>query len=125
MQAHGISPGQHENFGGVDNVHTSTSLHYARRLGRSSMSLALDVNDNDVRDTWWRHLNHRIRPSSEAQTLTWLYKKILRTARRNRWPLNEMFYGSYGFMREYGYGVNHAISGHATHLHVGWDRQTW
>ena len=112
MQERGFSPGEHPKFGGVDPVHTSTSLHYKAQ--------ALDVNDFDVRDD---HMPF----DDEHEALAWLFKKILRVAQKH-WPksvLDEMFHDDKGFIKERGFEHNHPIGGHAGHLHVGFQKKEW
>jgi hypothetical protein len=133
MLDHGITPSENRHFGGVARVHSSSSLHYqdfgnGKRYIRpdSQGELALDVNDNDVSDSWWRRLRRgewRIhKPRTEAETLEWLFKKIKKVSRDKGWPLDEMFFDRWGFRKETGYQNNTPISGHATHLHVGFYR---
>lgn len=111
MQDKGFSPGEHPKFGGVNPVHTSTSLHYK--------SLALDVNDRDVDDTVKGQFK------SEHEALKWLYGRILGVAEVQGWPLDEMFFNGWGFIKERGYDHNHAIGGHDGHLHVGFSKKEW
>lgn len=137
LQARGITPSEHRAFGGVDtDAHSKNSLHYQRvKDGRRYFpadkqgTLALDVNDNDVRNTAiWRLRRGQWRlwrPTSETDTLYYVYDRILRTAQQKGWPLNEMFFGNKGFRVETGYGSNRPIGGHATHLHVGFDKARW
>lgn len=119
MQERGFSPGEHPAFGGVSNTHTrgatsspnDDSLHYSQR--------ALDVNDRDVDDTV------RGQFSSEAESLKWLYGRILTAAEAHRWPLDEMFFDGLGFIKERGFDHNHPIGGHDGHLHVGFTTPSW
>lgn len=125
MQKQGFTPGENAHFGRVHAVHTSTSLHYKRmRNGvptkRQDLqgNLALDVNDNDVKDD-------KMPFDDEGEALRWLYEKILSVARARKWPLDEMFHGNKGFIKEKGYGHNHPISAHDHHLHVAFYKARW
>lgn len=127
LQSKGITPSQNSKIGRVDMVHTSTSLHYRENHGNgirlapnSQGDLAIDVNDNDVGDD-----NFAARVFSESTALKIVFYRTKRMAKRKHWCLNEMFFADLGFMKEYGYGVNHPVSGHSTHLHVGFDNETF
>lgn len=111
MLEKGFSPGEHPKFGGVHPVHTATSLHYK--------GLALDVNDRDVQDTAKGQFKN------ETEALKWLYFRILGAAEHLGWPIDEMFFDGFGFIKEQGFDVNHAIGGHADHLHVGFKKDKW
>lgn len=115
MQSKGFSPGEHPQFGGVHPVHTSTSLHYK--------GLALDVNDRDVRDTLMGNRPGQFK--TEVAALRWLYGRILGVAEAKKWPLDEMFFDGFGFIKERGYDHNHPIGGHDGHLHVGFWKGKW
>ena len=131
IQSKGMSPGEHPQFGGVHEVHTQGSLHYGgcrseeerKRLRRAGK--ALDVNDNSVEDTMSRRVRKRLGIYTEHDSLKWLYKRILKVAQEEGWPLDECFFNGYGFIKERGYGVNHAIGGHENHLHVGFTKVRW
>ena len=125
MQEKGFSPGENALFGTVHAVHTSSSLHYSVVSGGKVVKkanlqgrLALDVNDNDVDDD-------ALPFDDEGEALRWLYSKILEVARIYHWPLDEMFHGARGYIKERGYAHNHAISGHDHHLHVGFYKEKW
>jgi lysozyme len=132
LERNGISPSQNKHFGAVG-THSSASWHY--RLRDHSLAadrqgeLAIDVNDNDVTDTRLKHRGRLFRPRSEAETLTWLYKRIARVSRRKGWPLAEMFFNGGGRVRGYkadqGWGRNVTVSGHETHLHAAWTKFEW
>jgi len=132
LKQNGISPSQNKHFGAVG-THSSASWHY--RLSDGSFAadrqgeLAIDVNDNDVTDTRLKRGGRLSRPRSEAETLTWLYKKIARVSRRQGWPLTELFFNGGGRGRGYkarsGWGVNVTVSGHETHLHAAWSQFKW
>lgn len=89
-------------------VHSETSLHYELR--------ALDINYRAGAGRW----------ESEGEALRWLYKKVLRYRRFHpRFPLDEMFFNGYGFIKERGVGVNWPILHHEDHLHVGFTVRRW
>lgn len=125
MQERGFSPGEHPKFGGVHNVHTDGSLHYGgasneqERAAKNLPGLALDVNDRDVSDTVKGQFD------SESDSLKWLYGRILGIAEALDWPLDEMFFANWGYIKERGYANNHAIGGHTGHLHVGFTKPRW
>ena len=125
MQLKGYSPGEHPRFGGVHDVHTPGSLHYGKARNEAERQrlkfpgLALDVNDRDVTDT------RKGQFKSEGEALKWLYMRILQVADDFDWPLDEMFFDGYGFIKERGFDFNHAITGHDGHLHVGFERKDW
>lgn len=140
----GLSPGENFYFGGVNPVHVGAhtswaSLHYHRwnlgTLGQKRSDgtpqgdLAIDLNDRDVSDDTFHRLirgQWRIwRPSSETEALKFIYGRIHTVARKRHWPLYEMFFDSLGFMQSLGYDVNHAITGHDDHLHVGFSKSSW
>lgn len=123
LQGMGLTPSEHPRFGGVHDVHTKGSLHYGgaddvadmRRLGLKGR--AIDVNDNDPIDDRFRQ---GFRNENEA--LTFLYFKLLHAAARFGWPLDEMFFGGFGYIKEEGppdEAPNHPIGGHDDHLHIG------
>ena len=114
LQEQGISPGEHSKFGGVHPVHTTGSLHYR--------DLALDVNDRGIDDTL---IAGRRGFDTEHEVLRWLYGRILGVAEANGWPLDEMFFNGFGFIKERGFDHNHPITGHDGHLHVGFTRAEW
>lgn len=125
MQEKGFTPGENALFGGVHPVHTSSSLHYSvvksgKVVKQANLQgrLALDVNDNDVRDD-------RLPFDNEGEALRWLFSKLLEVARIYHWPLDEMFHAGRGFIKERGYGHNHPISNHENHLHVGFFKESW
>lgn len=107
MQRQGYTVGEGPGrFGPVDpDAHTPGSLHYVGR--------ALDVN-------------HGASGPEEHTRLKALYDRILTYRRHHpKFPLDEMFYDGFGFLKELGPGVNHAISGHDTHLHIGVTVKRW
>ena len=114
MQKRGISTSEHPAFGGVtQGAHGNNSLHFR--------GLALDVNDRDVRDTKLGP----IKIVSEQQALRLLFRRIKRVARKKGWPLNEMFFDKWGFIKEKGFEQNHPEDNHEGHLHVGFDKDSW
>jgi hypothetical protein len=123
LQSKGITPSEHPEFGGVHDVHTKGSLHYggganvAEMKSRGLVGRALDVNDNDPLDDKFRKDFH-----TEKDALTFLYFRLLHGAAKNNWPLDELFFGGFGYIKEEGKpGVapNHPITGHDDHLHIG------
>lgn len=95
-------------YGPVDpDAHVATSLHY------KDPSQAYDVNFGSS-------------GPDENEALRELYRRVLRFKRRHpRFPLDEMFFNGFGYMKEYGVDVNHPIEGHDTHLHVGFSVYQW
>ena len=92
-------------FGPVNQVHAPGSLHYKDQ--------AFDVNYGGGGE--WE---------TEREALLWLYQFILQfRVKHPRWPLDEMFFDGRGYLKEYGPTVNHPITGHDTHLHIGWERK--
>ena len=78
---------------------------------------ALDVNDNDPMDDKFRK-DFR----TEKEALTFLYFRLLNAAEKFNWPLDEMFFDGFGYIKEDGKpgdARNHPIAGHDDHLHVG------
>jgi hypothetical protein len=123
LQGVGITPSEHPAFGGVHDVHTKGSLHYGRAADVADMQrqglegLAIDVNDLDPMDDRFREDF-----PTEKQALTFLYFRILEAAARFDWPLDEMFFDGFGYIKEQGppnEAPNHPIGGHETHLHIG------
>lgn len=95
-------------FGPIDpDAHSDTSLHYSNR--------ALDINFR-TGERW----------SNEQEALKWLYRKTLRFKKGNRaWPLDELFFNGFGYIKELGTSVNHPISNHEDHLHIGFTIKVW
>lgn len=107
-------------------------MHYRRGNKDSGVrddlqgDLALDVNDRDVRDTsfyrlrrgHWRMWN----PQTEHEALMFAYEKILSTAKKKDWPLEEVFFDGKGSIIEEQHDRNHPIGGHDTHMHVAFYR---
>ncbi len=129
LQSKGITPSEHPEFGGVHDVHTKGSLHYGGGVDVADMTRrrlkgrALDVNDISPLDDKFRK---QFRTETEA--LTFLYFKLLNGASRFNWPLDEMFFNGFGYIKEGGKpGVapNHPITGHDDHLHVGMTRASF
>ncbi len=125
----GITPSEHPEFGGVHDVHTKGSLHYGGGIDVADMTRrrlkgrALDVNDISPLDDKFRK---QFRTETEA--LTFLYFKLLNGAAKFTWPLDEMFFNGFGYIKEEGKpGVapNHPITGHDDHLHVGMTRASF
>ena len=123
LRSMGITPSEHPSFGGVHDVHTTGSLHYggandvADMERRGLPGRALDVNDNDPMDD---RFSRDFR--SEKEALTFLYFKLLDAAAEFDWPLDEMFFGGFGNMKEQGKpgeAPNHPIADHDDHLHIG------
>jgi hypothetical protein len=123
LQGKGITPSEHPAFGGVHDAHTKGSLHYggaddvADMERRGLEGRALDVNDLDPMDDKFRRDFRR-----EKEALTFLYFRLLGAAARFDWPLDEMFFGGFGYIREQGEpdaAPNHPIGGHESHLHIG------
>ncbi len=110
MQKQGLDVSEGPDpFGPISpTAHVPTSLHYQRQ--------AFDVNYYG-QGGW----------ATEFDALKWLYHEILRVERRNpkRWPLDELFFNGWGYIKEYGTDVNHPIGGHDNHLHVGFKAKTW
>jgi hypothetical protein len=58
---------------------------------------ALDVNDNDpMDDSFRRHFRN------EKEALTFLYFRLLNAAAMFDWPLDEMFFNGFGYIKEQG-----------------------
>lgn len=123
LQAKGITPSEHPVFGGVHDVHTTGSLHYGGATNVADMKVrkldgrALDVNDNDPIDDRFRKEFR-----TEREALTFLYFRLLSAAERFDWPLDEMFFAGFGYIKEEGKpgaAPNHPIGGHDNHLHIG------
>lgn len=126
LQSKGITPSEHPDFGGVHDVHTKGSLHYggganvADMKSRGLEGRALDVNDNDpLDDKFSKDFN------TEKDALTFLYFRLLHAAGKNNWPLDELFFNGFGYIKEQGQpgaAPNHPITGHDDHLHIGMTR---
>lgn len=123
LQGKGLTPSEHPDFGGVHDVHTKGSLHYggaddvAQMERRGLEGRALDVNDLDPIDDRFRK-DFR----NEREALTYLYFKLLHAAARFDWPLDELFYRGFGYIKEEGNPAdapNHPVGGHEDHLHIG------
>ena len=123
LQTKGITPSEHPDFGGVHDGHTTGSLHYGRAANVADMKarrlkgLALDVNDNDPMDDRFRK-DFR----NEREALTFLYFRLLKAAEKFNWPLDEMFFNGFGYIKEKGEpgsAPNHPETGHDNHLHIG------
>lgn len=134
LRRHGLTPSENRTFGGVDPVHSATSLHYQKdRKGSFAPdkqgNLALDVNDISVVDTAFYRLRRGHwrfwKPQTEAAALGYAFDRLLATARTKGWPLDEMFFHQRGFRIETGFGANTPISGHDGHLHVGFQNSEW
>lgn len=95
-------------YGPIDqDAHSDTSLHY---LGR-----ALDINYRTGK-----------RWANEQEALTWLYNKTLNFKRNHfSWPLDELFFNGFGYIKEKGTRVNYPISDHDDHLHIGFTERSW
>jgi hypothetical protein len=129
LQDVGITPSEHPDFGGVHDGHTKGSLHYggaddvAQMQRRGLEGRALDVNDLDVADD---RFGSDFR--NEREALTFLYFRLLGAAGRFDWPLDELFFRGFGYVKEDGPpedAPNHPVPGHETHLHVGVTRATF
>lgn len=126
----GITPSEHRAYGRVG-THSSTSLHHQLKYKGNFApdrqgNLAIDANDNDVSsEKWSRKIRKKFNLYSEIAVLKYVYRRIKFVSRLKKWPLDEMFVDGLGFMVEYGYGKNHPIGGHDTHLHIGFSRSTW
>ena len=123
LRSMGITPSEHPRFGGVHDVHTKGSLHYGGAEDVADMERqglqgrALDVNDNDPMDDKFRR-DFR----TEREALTFLYFKLLSAAAQFNWPLDEMFFNGFGYVKEQGRpdeAPNHPITAHEDHLHIG------
>jgi hypothetical protein len=123
LQGVGLTPSEHPQFGGVHDTHTEGSLHYggarnvAQMTRRGFAGRAIDVNDHDPIDDRFRR-DFR----NEREALTFLYFKLLAAAGKFGWPLDEMFFNGFGYIKEEGapdVAPNHPITGHDTHLHIG------
>jgi hypothetical protein len=130
MQDCGLTPGENRLFGVVNPVHSETSLHYrefkagaVRPAANRQGTLAIDLNDRDVADDMKDGKAAGF--TSETEALDYVYSRIHTIAEDEGWPLNEMFFGRRGFIKETGYRANHPIGGHDTHLHVAFDKGTW
>ena len=122
LQSVGITPSEHPTFGGVHDVHTSGSLHYggapnvAEMRRRGLKGKALDVNDTDPLDDRFRK-DFR----TEREALQFLYFRLLHAAEKFGWPLDELFFGGFGYIKEEGRPTeapNHPVPNHENHLHV-------
>ena len=123
LRGTGITPSEHPRFGGVHDVHTKGSLHYGGADNVADMTRqglegrALDVNDNDPMDDQFRR-DFR----TEKEALTFIYFRLLHAAAQFDWPLDEMFFDGFGYIKEQGkpdVAPNHPITGHDDHLHIG------
>ncbi len=123
LQDKGLTPSEHPDFGGVHDVHAKGSLHYggaddvAHMVRRGLEGRALDINDVDPIDDKFRK-DFR----NETEALAFLYFRLLHAAARFDWPLDEMFFDGFGYIKELGgpgEAPNHPISGHDDHLHIG------
>jgi hypothetical protein len=125
MRSRGFTPGENAYVDRVDPVHGSTSLHYktivkgAVVFARDKQgNLAIDVNDNDVRDD-------KMPFDNEHEALLWLYNKMLTVfGPRGYDVLDEMFFNGLGFIHERPTN-NHPITGHDGHLHAGFKKLSW
>src|SRR5688500_18161023 len=86
MQEKGFIVSEHSAFGIVHRVHSESSLHYVDQ--------ALDVNHNV------HSANDAKEWATETEALKWLYRKLLQAAQNHKWPLDEMFFGDLGFLKE-------------------------
>src|SRR5919106_6463794 len=98
LQSEGVTPSQNKDFGPVGE-HTSTSLHFqldtkGNFAPNKQGNLALDVNDISVGDD---NFKEGTVIESEKDALTIIYHRILRVARAQDWPLDEMFFDGFGF----------------------------
>jgi hypothetical protein len=110
LEDRGFIVSEHPSFGKVHRVHSRGSLHYQGK--------ALDVNHNV-------HLANRGRDwDSEREALSWLYGHLLETAKKESWPLDELFFRNRGFLKETP-TKNHPVPGHDEHLHVGFFQKRW
>ena len=125
----GITPSEHPEFGGVHDVHTKNSLHYGGAVDVADMKRrglegrALDVNDNDPIDDEFRKAF-----GTEKEALTFIYFRLLNAAAKFDWPLDELFFDGFGYIKEQGEpddAPNHPISGHDNHLHIGVTQATF
>jgi hypothetical protein len=129
LQNKGITPSEHPDFGGVHDVHTEGSLHYggaanvAEMRRRRLKGRALDVNDVTPLDDKFRK-DFR----NEKEALTFLYFRLLHAADRLNWPLDELFFSGFGYIKEEGQpgdAPNHPVPHHEDHLHVGFTEATF
>ena len=84
---------------------------------------ALDVNDNDPIDDEFRKQFR-----TEKEGLTFVYFRLLHAAGKFEWPLDEMFFNGFGYIKEQGApgeAPNHPITGHDDHLHIGLTKATF
>src|SRR5918996_1203547 len=88
-------------------------------LDRASPGLkgkALDVNDTDPMDDGFRK-DFR----TEREALQFLYFRLLHAAEKFGWPLDELFFAGFGYIKEEGRPTeapNHPVPNHENHLHV-------
>ncbi len=96
-------------FGPVHSVHVEGSLHYVDR--------ALDIHYYPKTGSKW---------ATESAALNWLYRRTLQFKNSNTsFPLDEMFFNGFGYVKELRTSDNHPIGGHDSHLHVGWTKTDW
>jgi hypothetical protein len=129
LHSKGVTPSEHPDFGGVSDVHTKGSLHYGGGIDVADMKRrrlkgrALDVNDNSPLDDKFKKQFR-----NEKEALTFLYFRLLHGAARFNWPLDELFFNGFGYIKEDGKpgsARNHPITGHEDHLHIGVTRATF
>lgn len=140
LRERGISPGENAFAGVVNPVHTGTngewgSLHYrtvrdgrivvatkkmVRGVNTPQGTLAIDINDNDVRDDKFRRQFR-----TESECLTFLYHRFVAVFGPEGYDvLDEAFHGGFGFLKE-DPDRNHPISGHGGHFHAGFKQLAW
>lgn len=142
MMFKGLSPGENAHVGPVHRVHTfPSSWHYQiynpvmKRiqlgpsivvLGESTPQgrLGIDLNDNDLKDDRFKQVKLG-KFKDEADVLNHVYDRLAEVAKKENWPLAEMFFADRGYKRENGWKVNVKVPNHDDHLHAGFYLPHW
>lgn len=142
MMFKGLSPGENAIVGPVHLVHTyPTSWHYqkwnkkTKRMELAPVAVVLgksvpqgragiDLNDNDLKDDGFRQVKLG-KFKNEADVLNHVYDRIAAVARKENWPLAEMFFADRGYKRASGWGVNVQVPNHDDHWHGGFYLPRW
>src|ERR687892_535536 len=97
--------------------HSTTAGHRTSpRCADGLKGKALDVNDTDPMDDGFRK-DFR----TEREALQFLYFRLLHAAEKFGWPLDELFFAGFGYIKEEGRPTeapNHPVPNHENHLHV-------